>query len=94
MCILTDREVDVHEEEHVCDDEIGVLREHLAVGVVDVYDRVHLTVVYVLCRLWVDILQARLQGQQKSETRNGTIFCERWFIRLTLDLSKLIKTEE
>lgn len=69
MCILTDREVDVHEQEHVCDDEIGVLREHLAVGVVDVYDRVHLTVVHVLGRLWVDILQARLQGQQKSETR-------------------------
>lgn len=58
MSILTDREVDVHEEEHVCDDEIGVLREHLAVGVVDVYDRVDLTVVHVLCRLWVDILQA------------------------------------
>lgn len=69
MCILTDREVDVHEQEHVCDDEIGVLREHLAVGVVDVYDPVHLTVVHVLGRLWVDILQARLQGQQKSKTR-------------------------
>lgn len=69
MCILTDREVDVHEQEHVCDDEIGVLREHLAVRVVYVYDRVHLTVVHVLGRLWVDILQARLQGQQKSKTR-------------------------
>lgn len=66
--ILTDREVDVHEQEHVCDDEIGVLGEHLAVRVVDVYDRVHLAVVYVLGRFWVDILQARLQGQQKSVT--------------------------
>lgn len=68
MEILTDREVDVHEQEHVCDDEIGVLSEHLAVRVVDVYDRVHLTVVHILGRFWVDILQARLQGQQKSVT--------------------------
>lgn len=68
MEILTDREVDVHEQEHVCDDEIGVLGEHLAVRVVDVYDRVHLAVVDVLGRFWVDILQARLQCQQKSVT--------------------------
>lgn len=55
MCIFIDREVDVYEEEYICDDEIGVFREYFVVGVVDVYDRVYLIVVYVLCRFWVDI---------------------------------------